>query len=282
MKTLTTLAALAFVLTFAPAGVQANVSEHAKASASSEQIARAAHHGKEGQRYKAKRKDEKHKQHKHEHKRKAMEKRKDVAKLLFKVLDSDDNGAISSGEWSAFYAATLSWRDKNGDRKLSGQEYFARRIELADLVEYAIPEGVTPRQLHELRHGYRAIMYAFNKRIVKKKDKAMTRKAKHKGRNKVGEKKRSRKRGEVLDRLDTNGDGKIQAGELRSALTERKNSRLSQVDTNKDGFVSALELERAAAIVFAGLDKDKSDNLSRKEFAGFLKQGQKGSRGKAP
>ena len=59
----------------------------------------------------------------------------------------------------------------------------------------------------------------------------------------------------ILERLDTNKDGKISKDEARGPLAER----FDQIDRNKDGFIDRAELKQMARTMQAlGKAKDKS------------------------
>lgn len=80
----------------------------------------------------------------------------------------------------------------------------------------------------------------------------------------------------AFSRLDTNGDGKLDAAELRQARAQR----FERLDINGDGFITAAEqaeagnqmfrkaeaIEGAMAIRFEALDTDGNGKLTRDEF----------------
>lgn len=80
----------------------------------------------------------------------------------------------------------------------------------------------------------------------------------------------------AFSRLDTNGDGKLDAAELRQARAQR----FQRLDINGDGFITAAEqseagnrmfrkaeaMEGAMAIRFEALDTDGNGKLTRDEF----------------
>lgn len=82
--------------------------------------------------------------------------------------------------------------------------------------------------------------------------------------------------GIAFTRLDANGDGQLDAAELRQARAQR----FERLDINRDGVVTAAEqaeannrmfrkaeaLEGAMAIRFEALDADGNGKLSREEF----------------
>lgn len=77
----------------------------------------------------------------------------------------------------------------------------------------------------------------------------------------------------MIERLDTNGDGQLDANELQKAGEDRRMRRadrmLDRLDTNDDGKLSQTEMSagRDPAKLFDRLDADNNGSLSAEEFA---------------
>ena len=88
----------------------------------------------------------------------------------------------------------------------------------------------------------------------------------------------------MLERLDRDGDGKLDAAELEAAGAERRQERharmLERLDSDGDGRLSLAEISarRDMGEVFDRLDTDNSGGLSAEEFA-RMRGHRKGKRG---
>ena len=89
---------------------------------------------------------------------------------------------------------------------------------------------------------------------------------------------------EILEKYDTDKDGKLSPEERKAAGEARKAEILAKYDTDKDGKLSAEERQAAAAArkaeMIAKFDKDGNGELSEEEKAEMRKSiPQRGKRG---
>lgn len=69
-------------------------------------------------------------------------------------------------------------------------------------------------------------------------------------------------------KLDTNGDKALSARELNVNIRneERAQKRFERLDLDKDGFVNAREWSESTAQLFARVDSNADNQLTREEF----------------
>jgi Ca2+-binding EF-hand superfamily protein len=183
----------------------------------------------------------------------------DTAKMLFKLADTNNDGQISQKEatdaGNLLVGGFFFRADANGDGVLTTEEamqardsLFAQQPLLKLVLERAKPTNAAPAALPQPAAANDRAKIAENLA----KDPVRT----------------------VGSLLDSNHDQKIEATELRQAVTTGVQSLFTLADTNQDGQLTPYELNAAVGevaksatqTVFQAADADRNNLLSMDEF----------------